>query len=135
MTTPSHTLEVRELIPKVSDDVNSFLDALNGNNGTPQKMIAEEGLRWINLLLKKNKDYGSSVFMSPLLCTHLLPSTAILVRMSDKIQRLEHLLNFVDEPEVEESTSDTIMDLGAYCLLYLVKTKLENYFEDDLEEE
>lgn len=91
--------------------------ALDGTRGEDQKRIAEEGIKWIELILKKNMDYGSSAWKEPYL-TPLLPAKqAILVRLSDKIERLRSLHNKIGE--VEESYDDTMRDLGAYALLYL----------------
>lgn len=111
-------------------------EAVSGSRGDDQKRIAEEGLLWLETLLKKNADYGSSVFKSPVLLPRLQPASAILVRMSDKIQRLTTLLNDaqsgpvggsglpVTSPQVlEESFADTLRDLGAYALLYLCAPK------------
>lgn len=91
-----------------------------GHRGADQQRIAEIGLKWIVLLLRKNADYGSSVWLTPILAPDTNPGVAIRVRMSDKIQRLQRLLAG-NEPEVNESIEDTIKDLGAYCLLYLAR--------------
>ena len=87
-----------------------------------QYRIAVEGLKWIKLILDKNKDYGGSVWKSPILNPSLSVSETILVRMSDKITRLSNLTQN-GTPEVNESFEDTINDLGAYCLLYLARPK------------
>ena len=89
-----------------------------------QEKIVEIGEQWIALLLSKNRNYGNSVFKSPVLAPTLNPSSAIRVRMSDKIERLSNLLAGRDD-EVGESELDTVADLGAYCLLYLVQKELE----------
>lgn len=83
-----------------------------------QDEIARQGIKWIITLLKKNHDYGNSAFKSPVLCEDLPPTTSILVRMSDKIERIRSLTT--KEAQVDESLEDTFKDLGAYCLLYLV---------------
>jgi len=97
--------------------------ALSGERGEDQKCIAEAVVIWGELLLKKNQDYGSSVWETPILAPECDPGTAIRVRMSDKISRLNQLLKNENTPEVAESIWDTISDLGAYCLLELARPK------------
>lgn len=82
-------------------------------------LIREVGEEWINLIERKNSNYGDSVFKPPILIPNLDPESAILVRMSDKISRLSSLM--AGEPDkVGESIEDTVKDLGAYCLLFLI---------------
>jgi hypothetical protein len=50
--------------------------------------------------------------------------------MSDKIERLQHLLAG-NKDEVGESLKDTISDLGAYCLLWLVYMEKSDVPESD----
>jgi len=88
-----------------------------------QCKIANVGLEWIDLLLCKNADYGSTVFLSPRLAPELPADAAIRTRMSDKIDRLETLLKN-GTSQVRESVEDTVRDLGAYCLLWLVNTEI-----------
>lgn len=91
--------------------------ALAGDRGDDQRRIAELGLAWVEKLLRKNMDYGSSVFQVPCLAPDCDPGAAIRVRMSDKINRIKSLIN--TSPEVAgESLDDTVDDLGAYCLLW-----------------
>lgn len=100
------------------DGIDSIvLDAMNGHRGEDQKRIANHGLKWLTLLLQKNQDYGSAAWKAPVLVPDSSPRDAILVRMSDKIERLRVL--YARAAEVDESYDDTIRDLGAYCLLYL----------------
>ncbi len=96
-------------------------ESLAGKRGSEQQMLAAKGLAWVELILKKNKDYGSSVFEAPMLAPNCDMGTGILVRMSDKINRLQQLAK--NKAEVAESFDDTIRDLGAYCLLYLCSVK------------
>lgn len=92
-------------------------DAL-GSDNPDQVAIATAGIDFINTLLAKNQDYGSSAWQSPLLTPNSSPREGILVRMSDKILRLQTLSK---QPAAltSESFDDTMKDLGAYCLLYL----------------
>lgn len=97
--------------------------ALQSNN-RDQALIAEKGLEWVVLLLKKNADYGGSAFKIPVLAPNLTATTAIEVRMSDKIERIKSLAN--KPAEVEESLDDTYDDLGAYCLLRKIAKEIHN---------
>lgn len=71
-----------------------------------------------DLLMRKNRDYGDAAASESPLCPELDSSTAILVRMGDKIKRLENLAT-VKETLVDESFEDTVRDLAGYCVLYL----------------
>lgn len=106
MTQPRHTL---------------IHDALSGSRGDDQRRIAEVGTQWVETLLKKNHDYGSSAWTQPVLAPDCDIESAIRVRMSDKIQRLQRLLAGGHTQEVDESLHETISDLGGYCLLYLAR--------------
>lgn len=64
------------------------------------------------LLLKKHKDYGpKNISESP-----GGPLNGLLVRMNDKMARLEHLHYNKQDPE-NESLRDTFMDLANYGLI------------------
>ena len=85
--------------------------------------ICEECAALSELLIAKNKDYGDSAFKAPLLAPALDATSAILVRIGDKVERLQKLA-FSRRPAVEtESFRDTVKDLAGYCILYLVATK------------
>lgn len=78
----------------------------------------------VELLLKKNADYGNSYFE----LRSEFGKVAFLVRLGDKYGRLKVLAK--KEPEVTgESEEDTIRDIIGYCLLelyyrkYIVKQK------------
>lgn len=66
------------------------------------------------LYLQKNKDYGNSVDKTRL----LLGNRADLVRIADKIHRVEQLALKQNEPKVAESIEDTILDLVVYMAIY-----------------
>lgn len=104
---------------------NEIAAVLTGCVGPEQQEIARTGMEWIDLLLAKNADYGSTIFEPPKLAQGLSVTAAILTRMSDKIDRLVNLSSKDRTPKVNESFDDTIKDLGAYCLLYLVSKKLQ----------
>ena len=56
--------------------------------------------------LQKNRDYGNSVDKTRL----LIGADADLVRMADKIHRIENLM-MTNDAKVAESIEDTIFDL------------------------
>lgn len=64
--------------------------------------------------LQKNRDYGNSVDKTRL----ILGKEADLVRMADKIHRIEQLALKHNEPKVAESIEDTILDLVVYMAIY-----------------
>ena len=66
------------------------------------------------LYLQKNKDYGNSVDKTRL----TLGNHADLVRIADKIHRVEQLALKQNEPKVAESIEDTILDLVVYMAIY-----------------
>lgn len=73
----------------------------------------------INLLIKKNRDYGNSYFK----LREEFGRVAFVVRLADKIERLKTLLK--NKPQVmDEREEDTIKDIIGYCLLEL-------YFRQD----
>lgn len=71
------------------------------------------------LCLRKNFDYGSSVFDPPILAPELPALSAIEVRMSDKIKRVQSLKRH-KKAAVNESIRDSIKDLGVYSFLWLI---------------
>lgn len=73
------------------------------------------------LYLLKNADYGDSFRK----VRDEIPN-AILVRLSDKLNRLKKLMQNPDSQQVkEESIDDTLMDLANYALLELVERRVE----------
>ncbi len=98
------------------------LEALRGNRGDDQRAIAEKGIEIVELLLRKNADYGSSAWQVPLLAPTLAADVGILVRASDKIRRLERLLGGHQAEVSDESLDQTIDDLIGYLMLYRVRS-------------
>lgn len=101
-------------------------------------MTQEEALKRIEnvvdklkyVLLCKNRDYGNSAFTTPALLPNLPPASAILVRLSDKIARLQTLADQDYRAQVaDERFRDTIVDLAGYAVLYLAATE-ENETQD-----
>ena len=64
--------------------------------------------------LQKNRDYGNSVDKTRL----QLGKKADLVRMADKIHRVEQLAINAQDAKVAESIEDTILDLVVYIAIY-----------------
>lgn len=64
--------------------------------------------------LQKNRDYGNSVDKTRL----KLGKNADLVRMADKINRLNQLAILDEKAVVAESIEDTIMDLIVYIAIW-----------------
>lgn len=78
--------------------------------------MLDELNRIIAVVYTKNKDYGSSALTSPLLLPWFDVRFALLVRLSDKIQRLHNLYS-LEKPEVNESLEDTLRDIVGYVFL------------------
>ncbi|MDO4583944.1 MAG: nucleotide modification associated domain-containing protein [Planctomycetia bacterium] len=93
--------------------------AKNGR-GIRQDSLANLCDKLKTTVLNKNRNYGNSAFRTPLLASNVSPQEALLVRLSDKIARLETLLR--GEPDrVQEPLEDTIFDIAGYCILLLAE--------------
>lgn len=77
----------------------------------------------LSTLLRKHADYGGSVFQQPVLAPNTTIEEAILVRMSDKVNRIHNLLQ--NTAKVDESIEDSVLDLAGYCVLFLANRKLK----------
>lgn len=74
------------------------------------------------IYVNKNHDYGDS-FAD---VREKIPN-AILVRLHDKLNRLDNLLMNEDKAKVKsESIDDTLMDLANYCIMELIERSLNN---------
>ena len=85
------------------------------------------------LYVAKNTDYGDSFAK----VREEIPN-AILVRLSDKLNRLKSLMTKDDDDRKvrDESIDDTLMDIANYALLELVERRNEgDYYDDDEEDE
>jgi hypothetical protein len=107
----------------IDPDFEKVSSALSGERGPDQQRIAEEGIKWLALLLRKNADYGGSAWQPPVLAPECDADTAMRVRMSDKIARITSLLQKGGPEVAEESIRDTMRDLRAYYLLWLTQPK------------
>jgi hypothetical protein len=66
----------------------------------------------VDLLLRKNRDYGGSWSIQGI--------AGVLVRLSDKFFRVKHLTDGAEALVAEERVDDTLRDAIGYCLLGLV---------------
>ncbi len=66
----------------------------------------------------KNADYGDSFAM----VREKYPN-AILIRLNDKLNRLETLMNGAQQHVNDESIEDTLLDLANYCIMELVERR------------
>ena len=66
----------------------------------------------------KNADYGDSFAQ----VREKYPN-AILIRLNDKMNRLESLMNGAEQHVQDESIDDTLLDLANYCIMELVERK------------
>lgn len=82
--------------------------------------LIKESERIVELLIKKNIDYGDSFF-------HMMDRFGMLsfiIRITDKVGRLESIEKRQKIEVKTESVQDTIDDIIGYCLLlkhYLMK--------------
>lgn len=66
----------------------------------------------------KNADYGDSFAK----VRNEYPN-AILIRLNDKLSRLETLMNGAEQHVQDESIDDTLLDLANYCIMELVERR------------
>lgn len=83
-----------------------------------EEAIKQVSDRLRDTLIAKNRAYGDTASRSPVLIPNLPAEVALLVRMSDKINRLSTLLS-TNTDDNGESIDDTVLDLAGYCVLYL----------------
>ena len=106
--------EVKETLQKTLDKVkepveNEFMEEY-------KKIVTET----MELCIKKNKDYGSSVQDT----FEKFGDISYLVRITDKYNRICSLLNREGEVK-DESIDDTIRDMANYAFLWLTSRNLK----------
>jgi len=74
-----------------------------------------------DLYKAKNADYGDS-FAD----TRRKYPNAILIRLNDKMSRLESLMGGASQQVSDESIDDTLKDLANYCLMELVERRIDD---------
>jgi len=83
-----------------------------------QELIKEKMESVTDLLLRKNRDYGSSFRKPGILSGALDSKSKLLVRIDDKLERLGNLFEKNSDGDVlNESMSDTVTDLVGYFVL------------------
>ena len=83
-----------------------------------QELIKETMESVTDLLLRKNRDYGSSFRKPGIVSGALDAKSKLLVRIDDKLERLSNLLEKGTEGDVaDECVSDTVIDLIGYFIL------------------
>ena len=98
--------------------IRSCLDALSCELSKPynNEFISNTLTEIREMLLTKNADYGNAAFTAPCYAPSLDPATAILVRMSDKVNRYKNLVRRTGT-QVWESKVDTLKDYIGYAIL------------------
>lgn len=103
-------------------DVAPAPDWLSGD----QKEIWDVFEKCKIVALQKNHDYGGSVFEAPILTPDMPIDSAIMVRISDKINRLIHLLGGGTQCVKDEKIEDSLLDLSTYCkLAYIARKRMQ----------
>lgn len=69
----------------------------------------------------KNNDYGESFAK----VRNELGSIAILVRLSDKLERLKTLMKGKEQQVQDESIKDSFRDLANYCIMELIEMSVD----------
>lgn len=77
-------------------------------------------------VIKKNLDYGSSVFEPCLTAPHVPVGDAIMVRIADKIKRMNSLRSRAALIN-DEAVADTANDAAAYFVLYAINHKRQQF--------
>lgn len=75
--------------------------------------------------IKKNADYGDSFAR----VRREEGAASILVRLKDKLYRLETILHGSDIKVSDEKVEDTLLDMANYCIMELVERTAENNAE------
>jgi hypothetical protein len=85
---------------------------------TDQELIKKTMNDVTELLLRKNRDYGSSFRRRGIVAGTLDAKSKLLVRIDDKLERLCNLMAKGSDGEVsDESVADTATDLIGYFVL------------------
>jgi hypothetical protein len=111
---------------QMKKDLELIQDAYQHRNTSApltERLILQVGLHSTAVMLRKSRDYGDSIFLSPLMAPDLSPGEAIRVRLSDKLSRLLNLMVQENEAHVQEPIEDTLLDAANYILLMLMDRK------------
>lgn len=77
--------------------------------------IKDIALDIAKLVENKNRDYGNSFSKT----MDEYGNSAYFIRIEDKLNRLKHLMNTDNVPQVNESIEDTLRDIVGYTLLMI----------------
>jgi hypothetical protein len=86
------------------------------------KLHEEVILGMHDLYIKKNADYGDSFEK-----VRTKFPNAILIRLNDKLSRLEQVLES-GVHLVDETVDETLIDLANYCVLELIERKMDRKY-------
>jgi hypothetical protein len=91
-----------------------------------EELFKEITTEMLNIFIKKNTDYGSSVSDT----YRDFGLVSFLVRIQDKLNRLK-TLSKQDSLVKDEKVEDTLIDLANYSILALIELKLEEVDKND----
>lgn len=91
-----------------------------------EELFKEITTEMLNIFIKKNTDYGSSVSDT----YRDFGLVSFLVRMQDKLNRLK-TLSKQESLVKDEKVEDTLIDLANYSILALIELKLEEVDKND----
>jgi hypothetical protein len=89
-----------------------------------EKLIEEITSRMNVILISKNHRYGNSYAKLREKFGSYFP--IVLIRLNDKLSRLENIMLGIASPSEDESIEDTLYDLAGYALLELVEREVDN---------
>ena len=89
------------------EEIEQLLDAIE--EITPEMQIEKISKEIADMLIKKNHDYGDDNLVKRGLL-------GIIIRMEDKLARLDNLYIIPKNPHVEESLEDTLKDIAGYAI-------------------
>ena len=91
-----------------------------------EELFKEITTEMLNIFIKKNTDYGSSVSDT----YRDFGLVSFLVRIQDKLNRLK-TLSKQDSLVKDEKVEDTLIDLANYSILALIELKLGEVDKND----
>jgi hypothetical protein len=89
---------------------------MNAHDTPDQRAIREHMAALTDLLLRKNRDYGSS-FRAPGTLSAADPADKLIIRIEDKLSRFKTLYGARSQDVASESLTDTINDIAGYFVL------------------
>lgn len=113
----------------MNDDINIIERSIAGEFGPINQLIGKEFLRLAATVVRKNRDYGASVFQDvPTDDGQIIPAAqAIQVRLNDKTNRIKSLCANGEALVKDESIADTYRDKAVYiALLGMLRCKESN---------